>query len=128
MSALERTVAVRDKRFLLRVETSRDPEDYRIYEDLRNEIWDFPDDHLAGTRNMMCENVFHEGGSLFIGAFVEAHEQRALAPPAGGLHELARQGRLGRAGHTRDQRAAAAEQAPAQHRVEPLEAGRDALA
>ena len=72
MSALERTVAVRDKRFLLRVETSRDPEDYRIYEDLRNEIWDFPDDHLAGTRNMMCENVFHEGGSLFIGAFVEA--------------------------------------------------------
>ena len=72
MSALERTVAVRDKRFLLRVETSRDPEDYRIYEDLRNEIWDFPDDHLAGTRNMMCENVFHEGASLFIGAFAEA--------------------------------------------------------
>jgi len=43
-----------------------------MYEDLRNAIWDFPDDRLSGTRNMMCENVFHEGGSLFIGAFVEA--------------------------------------------------------
>ena len=72
MKDLEKTVVVRDKRFLLRVETSHESEDYRMYEDLRNEIWDFPDDHLAGTRNMMCENVFHEGGSLFIGAFVEA--------------------------------------------------------
>jgi predicted GNAT superfamily acetyltransferase len=72
MRDLEKTVAVRDRRFLLRVETSHESENYRMYEDLRNEIWDFPDDRLAGTRNMMCENVFHEGGSLFIGAFVEA--------------------------------------------------------
>jgi predicted GNAT superfamily acetyltransferase len=43
-----------------------------MYEDLREEIWGFPDDHMSGTRNMMCENVFHEGASLFIGAFVEA--------------------------------------------------------
>jgi predicted GNAT superfamily acetyltransferase len=71
MNSLERTVAVKDKRFLLRVETSHEPEDYRMYEDLRQEIWDYPDDHLAGTRNMMCENVFHEGGSLFVGAFAE---------------------------------------------------------
>jgi len=71
MRALERTVTVRDKRFLLRVETSHDPEDYRMYEALREEIWAFPEDHLAGTRNMMCENVFHEGASLFIGAFAE---------------------------------------------------------
>lgn len=71
MKTLERTVAVRDKRFLLRVETSHDSDDYRMYEGLRDEIWDFPDDHMAGTRNMMCENVFHEGGSLFIGAFAE---------------------------------------------------------
>jgi predicted GNAT superfamily acetyltransferase len=70
--AFERPITVRDKRFLLRVETSHEPEDYRMYEALRNEIWDFADDHLAGTRNMMCENFFHEGGSLFIGAFVEA--------------------------------------------------------
>ena len=72
MKDLEKIVAVRDRRFLLRVETSHESEDYRMYEELRVEIWDFPDDHLAGTRNMMCENVFHEGGSLFIGAFVEA--------------------------------------------------------
>ena len=72
MRALERTIAVRDKRFLLRVETSSDAEDYRMYEDLREETWGFPDDHLSSTRNMMCENVFHEGASLFIGAFAEA--------------------------------------------------------
>jgi predicted GNAT superfamily acetyltransferase len=72
MRDLEKTVAVRGRRFLLRVETSHESEDYRMYEDLRDEIWDFPEDRLAGTRNMMCENVFHEGGSLFIGAFVEA--------------------------------------------------------
>jgi predicted GNAT superfamily acetyltransferase len=72
MKPLEKTVTVKDKRFLLRLETSHEPEDYRMYEDLRQEIWDYPDDHLAGTRNMMCENVFHEGGSLFIGAFAEA--------------------------------------------------------
>lgn len=72
MIDLERTVDVRDRRFLLRVETSHEPSDYGMYEALRSEIWDFPEDHLSGTRNMMCENVFHEGGSLFIGAFVEA--------------------------------------------------------
>ena len=72
MRPLEKTIAVRDRRFLLRVETSHESADYRKYEDLREEIWGFPDDHLSSTRNMMCENVFHEGGSLFIGAFAEA--------------------------------------------------------
>ena len=72
MKDLEKIVAVRDRRFLLRVETSHESGDYGMYEDLRNAIWDFPDDRLSGTRNMMCENVFHEGGCLFIGAFVEA--------------------------------------------------------
>jgi predicted GNAT superfamily acetyltransferase len=72
MRPLERTVTVRDRRFLLRVETSDEPSDYGMYEALREEIWGFPDDHMSSSRNMMCENVFHEGGSLFIGAFVEA--------------------------------------------------------
>jgi predicted GNAT superfamily acetyltransferase len=72
MRSLERTVAARDRRFLLRVETSSDSGDYRKYEDLREEIWGFPDDHMACARNMMCENVFHEGASLFIGAFAES--------------------------------------------------------
>jgi predicted GNAT superfamily acetyltransferase len=72
MKPLEKTIAVRDRRFLLRVETSNESADYRKYEDLREEIWGYPDDHMSSTRNMMCENVFHEGGSLFIGAFAEA--------------------------------------------------------
>ena len=77
MIPLEKTVTVRDRRFLLRVETSHEPAEYRMYEDLREEIWGYPDDHMSSDRNMMCENVFHEGGSLFIGAFAES--------PAGGF-------------------------------------------
>src|SRR5512137_2794058 len=77
MKPLEKPVIVRDRRFLLRVETSRESGDYRMYEDLREEIWGYPDDHMSSARNMMCENVFHEGGSLFIGAFAES--------PAGGF-------------------------------------------
>jgi predicted GNAT superfamily acetyltransferase len=72
MRSLERTVAVRDRRFLLRVETSSVASDYAKYEALREEVWGFPEDHMSSDRNMMCENVFHEGGSLFIGAFAEA--------------------------------------------------------
>jgi predicted GNAT superfamily acetyltransferase len=71
MTDLERTVVCKGRKFLLRVETSHDAGDYQKYEDLRNEIWGFPDDHLAGTRNMMCENFLAEGSSLFIGAFAE---------------------------------------------------------
>jgi predicted GNAT superfamily acetyltransferase len=74
MKDMERTVIARGRRFLLRVETSHEADDYQKYEDLRNEIWGFPDDHLAGTRNMMCENFLAEGASLFIGAFREADD------------------------------------------------------
>lgn len=76
MNDLERTVVSKGRRFLLRVETSHEAADYQKYEDIRNEIWGFPDDHLAGTRNMMCENFLAEGGSLFIGAFAEAGDGR----------------------------------------------------
>ncbi len=71
MRDLERIVNGKGKTFLLRVETSHEAADYQKYEDLRNAIWGFPDDHLSGTRNMMCENFFAEGSSLFIGAFTE---------------------------------------------------------
>ncbi|MCK7527683.1 MAG: hypothetical protein MZV64_63775 [Ignavibacteriales bacterium] len=54
-------MTVRDRRFLLRVETSEEPGDYRKYEDLREEIWRFAEDHMSSARNMMCENVWHEG-------------------------------------------------------------------
>jgi len=66
---LEKTVESRGRRFLLRVEDSSAAADYQKYEDLRNAVWGFPDDHLAGTRNMMCESFLHEGSSLFVGAF-----------------------------------------------------------
>jgi len=72
MEPLERTVTVRDRHFLLRVETSEEPGDYRKYEDLLEEIWRFAEDHMSSARNMMCENVWHEGASLFIGAFAES--------------------------------------------------------
>lgn len=71
MSDLERIVVGKGRKFLLRVETSHEAADYQKYEDIRDAIWGFPDDHLSGTRNMMCENFFAEGSSLFIGAFTE---------------------------------------------------------
>jgi predicted GNAT superfamily acetyltransferase len=71
MRPLERTIVVQGRRYLLRVEQSHDATDYQKYEDIRNDVWGYPEDHLAGTRNMMCENFLAEGGSLFIGAFAE---------------------------------------------------------
>ncbi|MCX7972884.1 MAG: hypothetical protein N3B16_00080 [Candidatus Aminicenantes bacterium] len=77
MSLLEpqRIFESKGLKFLLTIEDSNDPEDYRKYEDLREEIWAFPEDHLAGTRNLLCENFLHEGGSLFIAAY---HEEPGL--------------------------------------------------
>jgi predicted GNAT superfamily acetyltransferase len=71
MREMEKVVTAGERRFLLRVESSSEDADYQKYEDLRNEIWGFPEDHLAGTRNLSCESFLHEGTSLFIGAFVE---------------------------------------------------------
>ncbi len=68
----EKIIVAKEKRFLLRVEDSSQASDYQKYEDLRQEIWQFADDHLAGTRNLMCENFLHEGSSLFLGVFEEA--------------------------------------------------------
>jgi len=79
MNDLERTVVNGGRKFALRVETSHEAADYRKYEDIRNAIWGFPEDHLAGTRNMMCENFLAEGSSLFIGAFAPAEESDAGA-------------------------------------------------
>jgi len=68
---LEKTVENEGRRFLLKVETSSDSVDYAKYDALRNAVWGFPEDHLAGARNMMCESFLHEGSSLFIGAYRE---------------------------------------------------------
>jgi predicted GNAT superfamily acetyltransferase len=68
-------------KFLLRVETSSQIEDYARYDEIRNAIWDFPEDHLAGCRGLLGENYFHDGTSLFIGAHAAA--------PDGGLEASA---------------------------------------
>ena len=63
-------------RYLLKVETSAAAEDYAKYERLREAIWECPDDHLAGPRNMMCENFVHDGSSLFIAAYAAGPDGR----------------------------------------------------
>jgi predicted GNAT superfamily acetyltransferase len=69
LDALSEVRTVRGREYLFRVETSSRPADYLKYERLRNAIWDFAEDALPGSRNMMSENYFHDGGSLFIGVF-----------------------------------------------------------
>jgi len=72
MNDLEKILLLKGKKFLFRVETSASSSDYAKYEELRNEIWGFPEDNLPGTRNMMCENYLHEGSSLFIAVYAES--------------------------------------------------------
>lgn len=54
------------ERFLIRMEDTTDPSVYLWFEKMRQEIWEDPDDHLAGSRNLACENYMDKGGSLFI--------------------------------------------------------------
>ncbi|MGB9907215.1 MAG: hypothetical protein ACPLRR_07510 [Candidatus Saccharicenans sp.] len=72
----EKIIQVRNRRFLFRVEDSAEAADYRKYEDLRQAVWQFSEDHLAGTRNLLCENFLHEGSSLFLGVFEEDESGR----------------------------------------------------
>jgi predicted GNAT superfamily acetyltransferase len=69
---LEKVQETGGKRFLFVVETSARGEDYARYERMRRDIWDDPEDHLAGGRNMVSENFFNDGGSLFIAVYEEA--------------------------------------------------------
>jgi predicted GNAT superfamily acetyltransferase len=77
--SLEKDLTLRGRRFFLKVETSADSADYAKYDDLRQAIWGFPDDHLAGTRNMMCESFLHEGSSLFLSASTETGDLAGFA-------------------------------------------------
>jgi predicted GNAT superfamily acetyltransferase len=74
MKSLEKVHEIEGKKYLFKVETSDNHQDYIKYEVLRNKVWDQPNDNLSGSRNMMCENFLHEGSSLFIGVFVEAEK------------------------------------------------------
>ena len=72
MVKLKKTFRISGLKFLFKVEASDDPADYAKYERLRNDIWGFPEDNLPGTRNLMCENIFFDGSSLFIAIYREA--------------------------------------------------------
>lgn len=76
---LTRIHRVRERDFLFQVEASSDRDDYRKYEDLRNAIWDFPDDPLPGTRNMLCENFLHEGSCLYLAVYAAGDNGRLVA-------------------------------------------------
>lgn len=71
MKRLENIRIIKGIPFLFAVETSLDKDDYQKYEDLRQEIWKEPTDRMAGVRNMLCENYFDRGSSLFTGVFTE---------------------------------------------------------
>ncbi len=76
---LTRIHRLRDRDFLFQVEASADRDDYRKYEDLRNTIWDFPEDSLPGTRNMLCENFLHEGSCLYLAVYAADDKGRLVA-------------------------------------------------
>lgn len=71
MKNLDTVHVIRGKRYLQAVETSLHKDDYQKYEDLRQEIWKEPTDHLPGVRNMLAESYFDRGSCLFTGVFVE---------------------------------------------------------
>ncbi|UCE39735.1 MAG: hypothetical protein JSV17_09585 [Candidatus Aminicenantes bacterium] len=71
MNNLDTVHVIKGKRYLFSVEVSHDKDDYQKYEDLRQEIWKDPTDQMAGVRNMLCENYFDRGSSLFTGVFLE---------------------------------------------------------
>lgn len=71
MKSFDRIIETKGRRFLLFVETSTKDEDYQKYEDLRQHIWEEPEDHFSGHRNMAAENYFAYGGSLFTGVYAD---------------------------------------------------------
>ncbi len=71
MKEFEKIHTIKGKKFLFKVEASKDYRDYQKYEGLRNEIWGEPNDSLPGERNMMCENFLYDGSSLFIAVYAE---------------------------------------------------------
>ena len=76
MKKLEKIQKVKGKRFLFKVETSKKPDDYEKYEELRCEVWGDPRDNFPGKRNMECENFFSLGNCLFIAVYVEDEKGR----------------------------------------------------
>lgn len=74
MESLQKIVAVRDRRFLFKVEDSHSIADYGRYERMRERIWRFSEDALPSPRNLLCENYLHDGSSLFIAVYAAAED------------------------------------------------------
>jgi len=72
MNKPKKTFRLKGRKFFIKVETSDNPADYAKYERIRNDIWEFPEDNLPGTRNLMCENILFDGSALFIAVYREA--------------------------------------------------------
>lgn len=71
MENLDVIHVLQGRRYLFAAELSLDMNDYRKYEDMRQEIWKEPSDHMGGVRNLACANYFDRGSTLFTGTFVE---------------------------------------------------------
>jgi len=74
MKSLQKVIAVRDRRFLFKVENSASVSDYGRYERIRERIWRFPEDALPSPRNLLCENFLHDGSSIFIAVYAAAED------------------------------------------------------
>jgi len=77
-----RVHVLQGRKFRLKVEDSEQAADYQKYEDLRNDIWGFPEDSLPGTRNMICENFLQDGSSLFLAAYAADDEGKLVEDEA----------------------------------------------
>jgi predicted GNAT superfamily acetyltransferase len=76
--AFEKTRESGGRVFKIKIETSSRPEEYAKYDRLREAIWRFPEDHLAGTRNLMCENFINDGSTLFLPVYAVASSGRMV--------------------------------------------------
>ena len=76
-----RVHVLQGRKFLLKVEDSDQAADYQKFEDLRNDIWGFPEDSMPGTRNMICENFLQDGSSLFLAAYVADEDGTLIEDP-----------------------------------------------
>jgi predicted GNAT superfamily acetyltransferase len=74
MDDLEQIIISRERPFLFAVETSFRFDDYLKFEELRNEIWEDPEDHMSGAGIQAHKNFFQNGNCLFIGIYSEAEK------------------------------------------------------
>ncbi|NOR14187.1 MAG: hypothetical protein GQ544_00630, partial [Candidatus Aminicenantes bacterium] len=72
MDRIEQIITSKERPFLFAVETSSRPEDYLKYEELRDEIWEDPEDHMSGASILASKNYFNNGSCLFLGIYSEA--------------------------------------------------------